>query len=118
MVQGQPGGIQANELLIAEPDGALEWEFVLPHIQFVLNNSVNASTGQTPIEVCLYFRPRGHVDLRRRGPKDITAERSLRRKEAADSLATPGPRGPQLGSFNVPLNPPTGNGKSWRNSTM
>ena len=69
------------------PDGALEWEFILPHIQFIFNNSVNTSTGQTPNEVCLGFRPREHVDLRPRGPKDIAAERSVKRKEAADSLA-------------------------------
>ena len=69
------------------PDGALEWEYVLPRMQFVFNNSINASTEKSPNEMCLDFNPRETTDLVARGPVDAAATRTITRKEATDSLA-------------------------------
>lgn len=70
------------------PDGALEWCYVLPHLQFVLNNSVNASTGSSPNEMLLGFKPREAQDLvDPTSTFPIEQQRDVLRKEAADSLA-------------------------------
>jgi len=67
------------------PDGALEWKHVLPQMQFVLNNSINASTGKAPNDVCYGFLPREapNVTAPIRSPED----HEVKRQEAADSLA-------------------------------
>lgn len=39
-----------------------EWEKRLPEIQFALNNSVNATTGKTPSELLMGYRPRNPAE--------------------------------------------------------
>lgn len=45
------------------PDGTLEWKYVLPHIRFVMNNSINTSTGKAPNDLCYGFLPKAPGDL-------------------------------------------------------
>lgn len=33
--------------------GALEWKWILPQLQFALNNQINQSTGKAPNETCM-----------------------------------------------------------------
>jgi len=65
------------------PDGALEWKYILPQMQFVFNNSINASTGKAPNDVCYGFLPREAPDLIPKSPED----HEIKRQEAADSLS-------------------------------
>jgi len=68
------------------PDGALEWKYVLPQLQFVLNNSINASTGKAPNDVCYGFLPREAPNLT--APSSTRSEdHEVKRREAADSLS-------------------------------
>lgn len=70
------------------PDGAVEWCYVVPHIQFILNNSINATTGCSPNEFNYGFRPRESADITTKsGVTDVALERDVLRREAADSAA-------------------------------
>ena len=39
------------------------WDLLLPHAKFAYNNSVNRSTGKSPFEIALGYKPRRPVDL-------------------------------------------------------
>lgn len=71
------------------PDGAIEWNYILPHLQFVLNNSVSASIGCSPNEMLLGFKPREAQDLvvNPKSALPIEQHRDVLRREAADSIA-------------------------------
>lgn len=64
------------------PDGAMEWQHVLPQLTFTLNNSVNASTNASPNEICYGFKPREAADVDPPGEQNRTVVRA----EAEDSL--------------------------------
>jgi len=67
------------------PDGALEWKYVLPQMQFVLNNSINASTGKAPNDICYGFLPREAPNIT--APSHSHEDHEIKRQEAADSLS-------------------------------
>jgi len=71
--------------MAAYPDRALEWFYILPQIQYALNNSINQSTGKSPNELCYGFRPREAGDIR--ATPAATQDFDTKRREASDSLA-------------------------------
>lgn len=66
------------------PDRAIEWRYALPQLQFVLNNSENASTGVAPNMLLYGFKPREAPDCKPGGPM---ADREMLRGEAEDAMA-------------------------------
>lgn len=56
-------------------DGSMEWQYGLPHIQHVCNNSINASTSKAPSELCYDFLPREVAYLKGKAIGDITKDR-------------------------------------------
>lgn len=66
------------------PDRAIEWRYALPQLQFVLNNSENASTGMAPNMMLYGFKPREAPDCKPGGP---LADREVLRGEAEDAMA-------------------------------
>lgn len=67
------------------PDRALEWRYALPQLQFVLNNSENASTGVAPNMLLYGFKPREAPDCK--PPGGPFADREVLKGEAEDSIA-------------------------------
>jgi hypothetical protein len=41
-----------------------QWDNILPQIEFMYNDSVNRSTGQSPFQVVYGMQPRGISELR------------------------------------------------------
>ncbi|KAI7082860.1 hypothetical protein KC356_g8026 [Hortaea werneckii] len=70
------------------PDGALEWCYALPQIQFVLNDALSTALGTSPNEMALGFRPREPVDVSGcKSLAEVEQQGDVLRRNAADSVA-------------------------------